>query len=165
MKTSRDVTVGGANPLVLCVVGLFSAASFFCLCLLILYKREQACAVLMCPLALSLGFPPLFTVSILPVFVAFVMGSCRGGCLLLWIKTAAFTLRLALGTFLGDCAPQRGDRGNITYTIIYNGALTFVCAIVCAGLLKIVCQLYNVLLSHSGGCGGIFLPEIFLGAF
>ena len=75
MKTPRDMTVGGANPLVPCVFGLFHAAPFFCLCLLILYKREQACAVLVCPLAFSLGFPPLFTVSVLPVFVAFLMES------------------------------------------------------------------------------------------
>ena len=119
MKTSRGVTVGGANPLVLCVVGLFSAAPFFCLCLLILYKRGQACAVLMCPLALSLGFSPSFAVSMLPVFVAFVIGSRRGGCSLLWMETAAFPLGLALGTFFGECAPQRGDRGIIIYTIIY----------------------------------------------
>ena len=69
MKTPMDVTVGETNPLVLCVVGLFSVAPFFCLCLLILYKREQACAVLMCPLALSLGFPPSFAVSMLPVLL------------------------------------------------------------------------------------------------
>ena len=85
--------------------------------------------------------------------------------MLLWMETAAFPLGLALSAFFGDFAHQRGDRGNIIYTIIYIVALTFVCAIVCAGLLKIVCQLYNILLSHSGGCGGIFLPELFLGAF
>ena len=81
------------------------------------------------------------------------------------MEAVVFPLGLALATFLGGCTPQQGSRGNIIYTIIYIVALTFICAIICAGLFEIVCQLYNILLSRSGDCSGIFLSEIFLGTF
>ena len=85
--------------------------------------------------------------------------------MLLWVEAVVFPLGLALDTFLGGFTLQQGSRGNIICTIIYIVALTFICAIICAGLFEIVRQLYNILLSHSGGCGGIFLPELFLGTF
>ena len=76
-----------------------------------------------------------------------------------------FPLGLTLTNFLGGCTTQQGSRGNIIYTIIYIVALTFICAIICSGMFEIVCQLYNILLSHSGGCSGIFLSKIFLRTF
>ena len=77
MKAPKDVTGWKAAPLVLYVVSLLPETPFLCLCLLVLYKRGQACVVCVCPLALGLGFPPSFVVSMLTVFVAFVI-RCRG---------------------------------------------------------------------------------------
>ena len=83
-----------------CVVGLSSIAPFFCLCLLILCKREKACAFIMCPVAYSFGFPPPFAVSVLAVFVASLMESWRGGCLFLWLEAVVFPLAFALTVIL-----------------------------------------------------------------
>ena len=72
-----DVAVWMAAHCVLWVVGLLPETPCLCFLLLVLYKREQACAVRVCPLALSLGFPPSFAVSMFTAFVAFVI-RCRG---------------------------------------------------------------------------------------
>ena len=77
MKAPRDVSGCEAAPLVLCVVGLLPETPLLCLCLLVLYKRGQACAVRVCPFALGLGFPPSYAVSMLTVLVAFMI-RCRG---------------------------------------------------------------------------------------
>ena len=77
MKAPKDASGWKASSLVPCLFGLLLETPFLCLCLLVLYKRGQACAVRVCPLALGLGFPPLFAVSMLTVFVAFVI-RCRG---------------------------------------------------------------------------------------
>ena len=75
MKEPNDVTVGGTHPLVLCIASLSSVASFFCICLLILWEREKAYAVVMCPFTFSFGFLPSFSISVLAVFVAILMES------------------------------------------------------------------------------------------
>ena len=66
-----------------CVIGWFSVAPFFCLCLLILSKYTQACAFVVCPVSCCFGSSPSFGISVFAVFVATSILLWRDGCLFL----------------------------------------------------------------------------------
>ena len=94
------VHVGESCLRVFCVVGVSSVASFFCFCLLILCKREKACAFIMCPVAYCFGFSSPFDVSVFAVFVATLMESWRDGCLFLRLEVVVFLLAFSLTIIL-----------------------------------------------------------------